>query len=49
MIVRILLDAVSGGQPLVLTRRGRLAAGEVDPDTWVEHDKLAEDVLETSA
>ena len=45
MISRVLLDAVSGGQPLLLTRRGRPAAVLVDADSWAELEQLASDAL----
>ena len=44
-VSRVLLDAVSGGQPLLLTRRGRPAAVLVDPDSWAELEQLAADAL----
>jgi prevent-host-death family protein len=45
VISRVLLDAVSGGQPLLLTRRGRPAAVLVDADSWAELEQLASDAL----
>ena len=45
VISRALLDAVSGGQPLLLTRRGRPAAVLVDADSWAELEQLASDAL----
>jgi prevent-host-death family protein len=45
VVSRLLLDAVSGGQPLLLTRRGRPAAVLVDPDSWAELELLAADAL----
>ena len=45
VVSRVLLDAVSGGQPLLLTRRGRPAAVLVDPDSWAELEQLADDAL----
>jgi prevent-host-death family protein len=45
VISRVLLDVVSGGQPLLLTRRGRPAAVLVDPDSWAELEQLAADAL----
>ncbi len=45
VISRLLLDAVSGGQPLLLTRRGRPAAVLVDPDSWAELEQLAADAV----
>jgi prevent-host-death family protein len=49
IISRLLLEAVSGGQPLLLTRRGRPAAVLCDPDTWAELEELAGESLEASA
>jgi prevent-host-death family protein len=49
VISRLLLDAVSGGQPLLLTRRGRPAAVLVDPDSWAELEQLAADALVLAA
>jgi prevent-host-death family protein len=45
VVSRLLLDAVSGGQPLLLTRRGRPAAVLVDSDSWAELELLAADAL----
>ena len=45
VVSRVLLDAVSGGQPLLLTRRGRPAAVLVDADSWAELEQLASDAL----
>ena len=45
MISGVLLEAVSGGQPLLLTRRGRAAAVPVDPDSWAEMELLAAEAL----
>jgi prevent-host-death family protein len=36
---------VSGGQPLLLTRRGHPTAVLVDPDSWAELEQLAADAL----
>jgi prevent-host-death family protein len=44
-VSRLLLDAVAGGQPLLLTRRGRPAAVLVDSDSWAELEQLAADAL----
>jgi prevent-host-death family protein len=49
IVSRVLLEAVSGGQPLLLTRRGRPAAVLCDPDTWAELEELAGESLEASA
>ena len=49
VISRVLLDAVSGGQPLLLTRRGRPTAVLVDPDSWAELEQLAADALVPAA
>jgi prevent-host-death family protein len=49
VVSRVLLEAVSGGQPLLLTRRGRPAAVLCDPDTWAELEELASESLEASA
>ena len=49
IVSRVLLEAVSGGQPLLLTRRGRPAAVLCDPDTWAELEELAGKSLEASA
>ena len=49
IVSRLLLGAVSGGQPLLLTRRGRPAAVLCDPDTWAELEQLAGESLEASA
>jgi prevent-host-death family protein len=45
VISGVLLDAVSGGQPLLLTRRGRRTAVLVDADSWAELEQLASDAL----
>jgi prevent-host-death family protein len=45
VVSRVLLDAVSGGQPLLLTRRGRPAVVLVDPDSWAELELTAADAL----
>lgn len=45
VVSRILLDAIAGGQPLPLTRRGRPAAVLVDPDSWAELEQLTADAL----
>jgi prevent-host-death family protein len=45
VVSRVLLEAVSGGQPLLLTRRGRPAAVLVDPDSWAELELLAAEAL----
>ena len=37
-----LWEAVSGGQPVVLTREGRPAAVVVDLDSWQEVETLAD-------
>jgi prevent-host-death family protein len=34
-----------GGQPLLLTRRGRPAAVLLDPDSWAELEQLADEAL----
>jgi len=46
VVSRVLLEAVSGGQPLMLTRRGRPAAVLVDPDSWAELELLAAEALQ---
>ena len=45
VVSRVLLEAVSGGQPLLLTRRGRPAGVLVDPDSWAELQLLAAEAL----
>ena len=45
VVSRLLLEAVSGGQPLLLTRRGRPAAVLLDLDSWAELEQLADEAL----
>ena len=45
VLSRGLLDAVAGGQPLLLHQRGRLRAVLIDPDSWAELEALAEPVV----
>lgn len=45
VLSRALLDAASGGEPLLLHHRGRLAGVLIDPDTWAELECLAGDAL----
>lgn len=42
VLSRGLLDAVAGGQPLLLHQGGRLRAVLLDADTWAELEALAE-------
>ena len=42
VLSRGLLDAVDGGQPLLLHHGGRLRAVLLDADTWAELEALAE-------
>ena len=42
VLSRGLLDAVAGGQPLLLHQRGRLRAVLIDADSWAELEALAE-------
>ena len=44
VLSRGLLDAVAGGQPLLLHQRGRLRAVLIDADSWAELEALAENI-----
>jgi hypothetical protein len=41
VLSRALLDAVAGGEALVLRHRGEVRAVLVDPDTWAELQDLS--------
>lgn len=45
VLSRALLDAASGGEPLLLHHHGRLAGVLVDPDTWAELESLAAEAI----
>lgn len=45
MLSSAFLERVAGGQPLLLWKRGRLAAVLLDPDSYAELESLLDEAL----